>query len=512
MLSKFVRSAKSTVVFKTLSQSLSGVALIVLIRALSENDYGVYNLFYSIIGIVGMIASFGLSNTLQRFIPEYYSKGEFRIAHNLYRMTSLIRLLANVVVLFLLLFLWDYLAPYLKLEAFRNYFCLFAVVIILHMQWGLLDNCLGAFFLQKYTQGYVVLFMAVKAVGYLCTILLNWDLWHVFIIDLAAYALLFSLLQIVYYRKIPTDSGIHRVMDGKERKRVFRYAAFYNFNDAGVGMLDQSFDNFIIAAYLNPVAVGAYSLSNRVTKLIERIMPVNYLADVIRPTFFTVGSSKGSRVVTDMFQTMIKAGFIFHLPVFFFLLVHGADVIQFVFTGKFAEYHFVLSAVFFFATLNCFQMPVGLVAQLAEKADIILYSKMFSIYHVVAAILLIKYLGIWGAVLANGTAVLGKNLYIWHFVRNEASLAGMFRFFMIASGYWAIIAAVMYAVQAWIELPIWRLTGGTLILISAFLCQFRLFEMSELESKVIARLTESNRFLFRIFNRTKYRVRAAQGS
>lgn len=90
-----VSAAKYTVVFRVLSQATSLVVTVLLVRALSEHDYGIYNLFYSVICLLGMVASFGLANTLQRYIPEYYSKGEFRIANNLYRIASIIRLLSS---------------------------------------------------------------------------------------------------------------------------------------------------------------------------------------------------------------------------------------------------------------------------------------------------------------------------------------------------------------------------------------------------------------------------------
>lgn len=58
---KSLKAVKYTIVLRTLSQMLSVIMTVLLVRILSEHEYGVYNLLYSIIGLLGMVASFGLA-------------------------------------------------------------------------------------------------------------------------------------------------------------------------------------------------------------------------------------------------------------------------------------------------------------------------------------------------------------------------------------------------------------------------------------------------------------------
>ena len=69
---KGLSASKYSVIFRVLSQVVSLVATVLLVRLLSEHDYGIYNLLYSLIGLLGMFFSFGIANTLQRYMPEYY--------------------------------------------------------------------------------------------------------------------------------------------------------------------------------------------------------------------------------------------------------------------------------------------------------------------------------------------------------------------------------------------------------------------------------------------------------
>jgi hypothetical protein len=94
------------VIFRALAQVMSLVTIVVLVRVLSEYDYGVYSLLYTMIAVIGMLFSFGIANTLQRYIPDYYSRGEFHIAHKVQKVSSVIRLFSNISIIFIFIACW----------------------------------------------------------------------------------------------------------------------------------------------------------------------------------------------------------------------------------------------------------------------------------------------------------------------------------------------------------------------------------------------------------------------
>jgi O-antigen/teichoic acid export membrane protein len=63
------RSLFDTVTYRILSQVAAILGYIVLVRAMSKPDFGVFNLMYSFIPLVGTLASLGLEQTLRRFQP-----------------------------------------------------------------------------------------------------------------------------------------------------------------------------------------------------------------------------------------------------------------------------------------------------------------------------------------------------------------------------------------------------------------------------------------------------------
>ena len=492
---KTTNAIKHTLIFKSLGQIAGIIATILLVRALSENEYGVYNLLYSIIGLIGTVASLGIGNTLQRYIPEYYQKREFKVAHNLFKITSVIRLIADTAILGFILIFWQEIAPILKITEYKSFFLLFSLVIVLYQQRGILEICLSSYFLHKHSKPITVLFSIIKAAGYGLIIIFEKNLWYVIIIDLSANITVFALFQVVYFKKIPISTGSMETLSIQEKKRVRRYSIFYNFNDSGVGLLNANFDNFIIVMFLNPAAVGAYSFCVQLSIQITSILPLKYLKDVIKPAFFSIAtSSKDTTTTTHLFQSLVKINSIFSIPCFFFLLLYSDDMISFFFNNKFIEYASVLTGIFFFAMLNSF--PFGTMAQLQEKADIILYSKIFAIYNLIADVVLIKLFGIWGAVFATGTATMGKNGFIWYFVRKEANFKGMGTFFLKILIFWATISIIICSLKPILpSTALFQLLFGVLIFTAAFLIQFKCNYFKEYEKKIFTDLSNKNRLI-----------------
>ena len=74
--SKARRSLFDTITYRIASQVATVLGYVVLVRAMGKEDFGVLNLLYSFIPLVGTAASLGLEQTLRRFQPEYLRQGD----------------------------------------------------------------------------------------------------------------------------------------------------------------------------------------------------------------------------------------------------------------------------------------------------------------------------------------------------------------------------------------------------------------------------------------------------
>lgn len=333
-----------------------------------------------------------------------------------------------------------------------------------------------------------VVLSVVKLVGYG---VLGWlgdlTLTHAILVDAVGYAAMYLAMRIVHARRCePAESGeAHR--DRAERRRIGRYALFNNFNDAGTLLLTSKTDNFFIAALMNPVAVGAYAFYTRLNEMVSQLLPTRQLADVIQPLVFAVPAANSAERLPRYFTLLLNTNLAVQLPMTVYAFAYHAQIVAFVFGGKFAEWSWLLPVVVGFATLNRIAEPVTLVAQYQERAGVILASKVFGLYNAVAIVVLAPVLGLYGVAIATGTAQLAKNGFIWWHTRgtarwaNGAAAAGWF----VAIGGAAVVAcgALSRAMQA---PPLVDLACGALVCGAAALAYLRTPALSHSDREILA--------------------------
>lgn len=75
---RYLKAALQTGVGGVASRVLGGIAPIILARYLGPDEYGVYTLILSLVGIVASVAHLGQNAALQKFLPEYFVKDPAR--------------------------------------------------------------------------------------------------------------------------------------------------------------------------------------------------------------------------------------------------------------------------------------------------------------------------------------------------------------------------------------------------------------------------------------------------
>lgn len=419
--SKARRSLFDTVGFRMVSQVTTVLGYIVLVRGLTKQDFGVFNLLYSFIPLVGTFASLGLEQTLRRYQPEYLRQGRHGVAAWLVRRVSRARLGTNFVILISLLAAWNWVAPRFDLGPYRIEFVVFGALALLHFQSTILQLSMASHMLHRYSVGStamlsfwkLVIYSVLAATGML-------TLRAAICADALAYGVIYIFLRVMYARECLSKVPSEERPDASERRRMFRYGLFNNFNDAGTLFLDSRIDNFFIVGFMNAVSVGIYSFYVRLNEMAINIMPVRLFDNIIQPMFFAVQPAEADRRLPQYFTFLLNMNLLVQWPILAYSVAYHADIVQVAFGGKYIEYSWLLPVILGFSTINCFATPASLVAQYEERAEIQLLSKVFAGYNVLAMLAMVPSMGLYGAALASGTAQLFKNLFIWWHVRRRA--------------------------------------------------------------------------------------------
>jgi O-antigen/teichoic acid export membrane protein len=416
-----------------------------------------------------------MEDTLRRYQPEYLRKGENRLAHWLTHRIGQLRLVTTSLFLLCVFVFWNQIAPLFKIADYREHFMLFGVLMLSHFQCQLLGMALSAHLLQKYSVGATAVFSIAKLLGYgIAVAVWNLDLWTAVLVDVGAYGVFFVALKVAYLRKADRRRGTTSRFAPQEAKRLIRYATFYSFNDAGTLTLDTRKDNFLLAAFLDTTSVGAYSFANRFNDMIGRVSPTTLLDSVIQPLFVSLDYKRDEQRVRRYFSLIMTLSLLARLPIFVFTAIYHREIVEVVFDGRFREYSYLLALVAMFSLGMVISTPVTLVAQLEEKAQFILASKIFGVLGIAASVILIPFVGVVGAVVASGTAILAKNLFIWWFVRDLARWTNAWRFVTSATVIWILFAIVATQERVWLaDYPALALAVGLALWAVFLLVQIR---------------------------------------
>jgi O-antigen/teichoic acid export membrane protein len=416
------RSVFDTVRFRVISQVATAASYIILVRGISTDDFGVLSLLYAFIPAIGTVASLGLVDVLRRYQPDYLRAGKAMAAAWLVRTVAYWRFATNVVVLGAILVGWDYIAPVFHLTPHRLAFAEFAAIILLYFQSTIMQLALGAHMLHRYAIGSTVVFAVTKLVLYgAFSYAGKLSLDTAILTDTVAYAASFLLMRIAYHRYcMTTEAKVPYRPDREERKRMLRYGLLNNFDEVGVLFMYSTLDNFFLAAFLSTTAVGIYSFYSRLRQMVQSVLPVYYFGNIVQPMLFSVPFDEAGRKMPAYFSFLLNMGLLLQWPALVFSFAYHAELVEFVFAGKFIEYSWLLPTIMCFGFLNTISEPVYLIAQYRERAGIVLMSKVFLAYNLLAMAVLVPTLGIYGAALAAGTAQVFKNLFIWWYVRDTA--------------------------------------------------------------------------------------------
>src|SRR3569833_1697373 len=346
--------------------------------------------------------------------------------------------------------------------------------------------------MQRYSVGSTVTLSAVKLLTY-GTLYFT----HHFTVDAAifsdffAYACAYGMLRYIYNKRclIPEARGEYKP-SREERQRLFKYGLYNNFNDAGVFLHFSTVDNFFLAAYLDTVSVGIYSFYSRLRQMVLNLLPAKQFENIVQPMFFAIPAAQADRNVPRYFSFLLNMNFLLQWPALAFATAYHHEIVQLIFHSKFIENSWLLPVVMGFATLNVIADPVTLVAQYEEKAHVLLMSKLFAAYNVVAMFLLVPWLGIYGAAIAAGTAQTAKNIFVWWFVRDRAVWTNARAAILSSIGLWGAVVGLCYGIKSMVHAPaLGQVVLGAIVFVPAGLLYIRSPALSRSDREILKTVT-----------------------
>jgi len=405
-----------------ISGLLGVIAMPLIARTLSVEEYGIYNILFAVSVWVSILTGFGLPNIFQRFIPEALQSQDYGLIKSLVKKGLLVRLILSVfAVVFLALFPGP-IGNVFNVKGWERYFLIFLIAIICMLEVGLWRVVFNGLFLQKYAVISNICWSSCRVILISLVVLWGKGLTAVLIVETVSWIVWLSLLAIFYHKYF---LAIHKETDKIELpyKRFLRYGGFSFLSEMGSTVLDMATDLFVITIYLGPVAAGIYGFCDRIIKLFRQVLPHAVLRNIIQPVFFAhYAETQNLKELEKMFNFLTKLTALFLFPLAIWLCVLGKEFIFYIFGEKYLSAYLPLCIIISFFAANAFSESAGLVLQSIEKVNILFYSKIFAFYNLVGDLLVVKSYGVVGVALVTSSAVLFKNLFCLYFTRQYINL------------------------------------------------------------------------------------------
>ncbi|MGW8272840.1 MAG: oligosaccharide flippase family protein, partial [Thermodesulfovibrionales bacterium] len=232
-------------------------------------------------------------------------------------------------------------------------------------------------------------------------------------------------------------------------RRLFRYGGFTFVNEIGSSILNESTDYFIIAAFLGPAAVGLYAFATRILKMFTHALPTNIFQRLVHPVFFLrFAENKDYGELSRMFNLLAKFNAFLCIPFCVGVFTLGDKMIVHLFDEKYLESFTAMRIIVLFVAVNTLFTSVGLVIKSIERVEVLLKSKVFSLYNLAGDILVAPAYGITGVAVVTGSAVLFKELYCFYYARKYTGLAIDWRGVAAILANSLLMGALVYPMRA----------------------------------------------------------------
>ena len=430
-MTKLLDKTRASTIFVLPAQLLSKVLgllyVVLLARGLTVDDYGIYNFIVGGLLIFSYLSNFGLGSSLQRFIPEYAELKQYaRIVRTILIAHAFRIILATVSLVGTIVF-FEQWAVYFSIEGRQDEFIVFAVGAFILFQVEYFQIEFNALFMHKAVSVIQVFYAVLKYIFVFMVFKLGLGLTGVLAAEAISYAAGLGLLTYVFVtRVLPKRSRSADAGNAEfETKRVARYSGFNALVQPGGILYSNSMDYFVIAAMANPFDLGIYALASRASKMLTSVMPQNLLQSVIRPAFYQryYAVTDKNEELKNLFATLVNLIAAILMPSLSIVILAATPLISAVFGEKYADASTIFVMLLAFNLFTILELSSDLVLQAIEKVQVRLYAQVFAVYNVVAAIILMNYVGIMGVAFATGSALMFKCLFYYYMARRYTGIA-----------------------------------------------------------------------------------------
>jgi len=401
------------------------ISTILIIRTLTRQDFAFYAFVLTLQAYIEEISSLGLPHIIQRYIPELRVQKSAAKIKKCIVLCALIGFGASLLVSGGAIFLIRFF-PSSGLQKFSISILLSGCIL------GMINFIFWIFRLSLVALLHfreMSIIWTLSSLSRLCAIsiafFIGGRLFALIGIEIIIILLTSMVVFLITRRKLfsltssnPKSEWPHNFFS---RSKKYAFVS-YSYDIAGL-VLSSWTDLMVVAIFLSPGSLASLAFSTKVTRMFMKFTPGKFLESLITSVFinkYVINPSRDNLQRLFNFVLKVQVYFIAHLILTFWIL---KDVFVGLFFGqKYLTDSTLVLCVLLAEGANVVIYSSGLATRAIEKPSILLKSKIFAVYNILAYLILIKMFGVYGVVLATGSANWLALIYVYIMICKSADL------------------------------------------------------------------------------------------
>ena len=388
------------------------VARVIIARFYTPDDYGLFNLFFTVLSIFAGVGMLGLGNGIQRFIGYYSGSREKNKIKAVERWGLLIGIISGISFGIFLFIIAPWIAPMIsKTNVFVDYLRIAAVSIPFYVILNILISVFRGHQRIKerilfYDLGTNIIFLVFSFIIGILSLPFIGIIWSMF----AASAVM-SISFFIYYigkkESLSINAGSY-LFTLPMAKKILIFSLPLLLVDILQEVLGWT-DTLMIGYYLTESAVGYYNVAKPLSIFISTGLTVSSF--IYSPLVASLYSQRKFNENKEIFSILTKWICFLTLPIAMIFFFYPKEVIYFSFGADYLPAAITLQILTITFFINNFMGPNGSTLTAYGKTKYLMYSTTIAAgLNIILNILLIPIYGIIGAAIATGISIILVNI------------------------------------------------------------------------------------------------------
>lgn len=328
------------------------LALIALSRTLTASDYGRYFTFWAVVEILILVSNLGLLHAAYRYVSAIeWADGSVTINGPTSQLVAM-RTLSLLTFSALFFLLPNGLSLFASIN--HNLTDLVPIIVAVTLFEGLaryIEVIFDSMLFQKSSQITQLSRTLFRLIGFgSLTLLSKLNLQTVLVLEIfaALFGMIFTLILFVRMKRKSVPTRENQNTEKLNVKRALKFSLpAYATQALGISYGPDSL-KLALGSVAGAAAVAVFGFAYSLAAVIQRYMPVNIFAGVMRPIFVAAAKQKNQdAVLSDLLSASIKINWVFILSILCFFVFSGDALLSRLSNGQYPNAGQVATLIIF---------------------------------------------------------------------------------------------------------------------------------------------------------------------